>query len=61
MNIRSYISELILGLRPANAVTEKAFGLLPDRALIWLDFPDFKHHYIKEVYRSNVCFAGRGL
>ena len=42
-------------------VTVKTFGLLPDRALIWLDFPDFKHDYIKEVYRSDVCFAGRGL
>ena len=36
----------------------KTFGLLPDRAWIWLDFPDFKHDYIKEVYWSDVCFAG---
>ena len=32
----------------------KTFGLLPDRARIWLDFPDFKHDHIKEVYRSDV-------
>ena len=38
----------------------KNFGLLPDPAWIWLDFPDFKHDYIKEVYRSDVCFAGHG-
>ena len=42
----------------AGSVTVKTFGLLPDRAWIWLDFPDLKHDYIKEVYRSNVCFAG---
>ena len=28
-------------------VTMKTFGLLSDRAWIWLDFPDFKHYYIK--------------
>ena len=42
-------------------VTVKTFGLLPDRAWIWLDFPDFKQDYIKKVYRSNVCFAGHGM
>ena len=44
-----------------SAVTVKTFGLLPDRAWIWLDFPDFKHDYIKEVYRSDLCFASHGL
>ena len=43
-----------------NPVTVKTFGLLPDQAWIWRDFPDFKHDYISVVYRSNVCFAGRG-
>ena len=38
----------------------KTFGLLPDRAWIWCDFPDFKHDYIKVVCWSDVCFAGRG-
>ena len=38
----------------------KTFGLLPDRAWIWLDCPDFKHDHIKEVYQSDVCFAVRG-
>ena len=33
--------------------------VLPDWAWIWLDFPEFKHDYIKEVYWSNMCFAGR--
>ena len=36
------------------------FGLLPGWAWICLDFCDFKHDYIKEVYRSDVCFACRG-
>ena len=36
------------------------FGLLPDRAWIWLDFPDFKDGYIKEVYQCGMCFAGSG-
>ena len=35
----------------------KTSGLLLDRAWIWLDFPDFKHDYIKEAYWSDVCFA----
>ena len=30
-------------------------------AWIWLDFPDLKHDYIKEVYRSDVCFASHSL
>ena len=38
----------------------KTLGLLPDRAWIWLDFPDFKHDYVKEVYRSDGWFAGCG-
>ena len=41
----------------------KTFGLLTcltDRAWIWLDFPDFKHYFIKEVYKSDACFAGCG-
>ena len=42
-------------------VTVKTFGLLLDQAWICLDFPDFKHDYIKEVYRSDMCFAGPGL
>ena len=42
-------------------VTAKTFGLLPDQGWIWLHFPDFKHDYIKEVYRSDMCFVGRGL
>ena len=41
-------------------VTVKTFGLLQDRAGIWLDFPDFKHDYIKDVYWSDLCFASRG-
>ena len=38
----------------------KTFELLPDLGWIWLDFQDFKHDYIKEVNRSNVCLAARG-
>ena len=41
-------------------VTVKTFGLLLDRAWIWLYFPDFKHDYIKGVYWFDVCFAVRG-
>ena len=26
----------------------------------WLDFIDFKHDYIEEVYWSDMCFAGLG-
>ena len=44
----------------STTVTVKNFGLLLDRVWIWLDFPDFKHDYVKEVYRFDVCFAGRG-
>ena len=29
------------------------------KAWTWLDFPDFKHDYMKEVYRSDMCFASR--
>ena len=38
----------------------ETFGLLSDLAWIWLDFPDIKHDYIKEVYRFDMCFSGRG-
>ena len=38
----------------SNTVIMKTYGLLPDRAWIWLDFPDFKHDYRKEVYLSDV-------
>ena len=44
----------------AQSQSLKIFGLLPDRAWIWLDFPDLKHDYIKGVYRSDMCFAGHG-
>ena len=43
----------------SSAVTVKTLGLLPDQAWILFDFPDFKHDYIKEVYRSDLCFAFR--
>ena len=39
----------------SNTVIMKTYGLLPDQAWIWLDFPDFKHDYRKEVYLSDVC------
>ena len=42
-------------------VTVKTFGLLLDKAGIWFDFPDFKHDYIKEVYRSDVYFVVCGM
>ena len=44
----------------AHTVTVKTFGLLPERLWIWLDFVDSKHDYIKEIYRSDVCFVVRG-
>ena len=43
-----------------SSVTVKTFELLPYWGWIWLDFRDFKHDYIKNVYRSDICFAGRG-
>ena len=58
-----YWSGLILKWNQSRLVdfpTVNTFGFLLDRAWIWLDFPDFKHDFIKEVYRSDVCFAGRG-
>ena len=42
------------------SVTVKTFELLPNRGWIWLDFADLKHDYIKEVYWSDMCFAGHG-
>ena len=39
------------------SVTVKTFGLSPDRARIWLDFPDFKHDYINRAanqYKTSV-------
>ena len=51
---------LMSGSVNIEAVNVKTFGLLPDRAWIWLDFPDFKHDSIKEVYQSDVSFAGHG-
>ena len=44
-------------IRMWQPVTVKTFGLLLDRAWIWLYFPDFKHDYIKEAYRSDM-FCG---
>ena len=38
-----------------HAVTVKTFELLPDRGWIWLDFLDFKHDLLKEVYQSGMC------
>ena len=32
----------------------KTFGLLPDRAWIWFDFPDFKHDY-KKRFTGLMC------
>ena len=54
------LSSVSLQKTHPTTVTMKTFGLLLDRAWIWLDFPDFKLDYIKEAYRSDVCFAGRG-
>ena len=42
-------------------VTMKTFGLLPDEGWIWLDFADFKHDYIKEIYQSGMRFVSHGL
>ena len=38
------------------SVTVKTFELLLDQGWIWLDFPDFKHDYLKQVCRSDVGF-----
>ena len=49
-------------LNKITTVTVKTFGLLSNRAWIWLDFPGFKHDNacIKEVSWSHVCVAGHG-
>ena len=39
---------------------QKLFGLILERGWIWLDFPDFRYEYIKEVYWSHLCFVGHG-
>ena len=48
------------GPEPSGSVTVKTFGLLLDRAWIWLDFPGFKRYYIKEAYQFDVCFDACG-
>ena len=45
------LSEVIIA---SDSATVKTFGLFPDRGRIWLDFADFKHEYIEEVYQSEL-------
>ena len=55
--LHSQLHDNIVVAEALVTVTVKTFELLQDGGWIWLDFPGFKHYYMKEVYPSDVCFA----